>query len=127
MKSYSCSLAVFFVFLSLAGSSQKNLNKNKAPNIILILADDLGWSQTSVMMDPRVKGSSSNYLETPNIAAFASKGMRFTNGYSPAPLCTPTRRSILCGTSAARSGEEFASDWVPADHSTIPRLLKHAN
>ncbi len=127
MKSYPCSLTVFFVFLSLAGSAQKNLNKNKAPNIILILADDLGWSQTSVMMDPRVKGSSSNYLETPNIAAFASKGMRFTNGYSPAPLCTPTRRSILCGTSAARSGEEFASDWVPANHATIPSLLKQAN
>ncbi|MEM7603563.1 MAG: sulfatase-like hydrolase/transferase, partial [Verrucomicrobiota bacterium] len=55
------------------------------------------------------------------------EGMRFTSGYSPAPLCTPTRRSILCGTSAARSGTEFASPWVPAEHLTIPVALKQAN
>ena len=57
----------------------------------------------------------------------AEEGMRFTGGYSPAPLCTPTRRSILCGTSAARSGTEFVSSWVPADHMTLPRALKQAN
>lgn len=127
MKPFILFLAVFFVLQSSAGFSQQNANKKKAPNIILILADDLGWSQTSVLMDPRIPGSKSNYLETPNIAGLASEGMRFTSGYSPAPLCTPTRRSILNGTSAPRSGEEFASGWIPAKHSTIPRLLKQAN
>ena len=83
-----------------------------APNIILILTDDQGWSQTSGLMDPRVKESKSNYLETPNMARLAAEGMRFTSGYSPAPLCTPTRRSILCGTTAARSGTEFKSPSV---------------
>lgn len=57
----------------------------------------------------------------------AAQGMRFTGGYSPAQLCTPTRRSILCGTSAARSGTEFLSPWIPADHMTIPKALKQAN
>lgn len=127
MKSFYYFLVIFFVFQSLISFSQQNPNKRKTPNIILILADDHGWSQTSVAMDPRIPNSKSNYLETPNIAQFASKSMRFTNGYSPAPLCTPTRRSILCGTSAARSGEEFVSTWLPAQHSTIPRLLKQAN
>ncbi len=97
------------------------------PNIVLILTDDHGWSQLSHAMDPRVPESRSTYLETPSMSRLAREGMRFTSGYSPAPLCTPTRRSILCGTSTARSGTEFKSKWVPADHMTIPRALKKAN
>ncbi len=99
-----------------------------APNIVLILTDDHGWSQLSVQMDPKVKSSKSDYLETPHMARIMNQGRRFTSGYSPAPLCTPTRRSILCGTTAARSGTEFASPhWIPADHLTIPKALKVAN
>lgn len=97
------------------------------PNIVLILTDDQGWSQLSEPMDPRIAESCSSYLETPNINRLASDGVRFTSGYSPAPLCTPTRRSILCGTSAARSGTEFVSEWVPAEHVTIPQALKQAD
>ena len=99
------------------------------PNIILILSDDHGWSQTSALMDPAEKESKSTYLETPNLDRIAREGMRFTSGYSPAPLCTPTRRSILCGTATARSGTEFPSEtgWVPKDHMTIPFALKAAN
>jgi arylsulfatase A-like enzyme len=98
-----------------------------SPNIILILTDDQGWSQRSGLMDPENPKSGSSYLHTPAMDRIAEEGMRFTGGYSPAPLCTPTRRSILCGTSAARSGTEFASKWVPADHMTLPRALKQAN
>ncbi len=99
-----------------------------APNIVLILTDDQGWSQLPARMDPMISSSRSRYLESPHIAALMEDGRRFTSGYSPAPLCTPTRRSILCGTSAARSGTEFASpDWIPADHLTIPKALKAAN
>jgi len=98
-----------------------------SPNIVLILTDDQGWSQNSESMDSRHPDARSTYLETPNINRFMNQGMRFTSGYSPAPLCTPTRRSIQCGTTTARSGTEFASPWVPADHLTIPRALKQAN
>ncbi len=97
------------------------------PNIVLILTDDQGWSQLSAASDPRVPESKSDYLETPNINRIIVEGMRFTSGYSPAPLCTPTRRSILCGTTTARSGTEFKSPWVPADHMTIPKALKLAH
>jgi arylsulfatase A len=99
------------------------------PNIILILTDDQGWSQNSGLMDPLVPAATSAYLSTPNMNRIAQQGMRFTSGYSPAPLCTPTRRSILCGTTAPRSGTEFKSEsgWIPREHITIPKALKMAS
>ena len=99
----------------------------RPPNIVYILTDDQGWSQTSVRMHPERADSKSEYLETPNIARLAEEGMRFSSGYAPAPLCTPTRRSVLCGTSAARSGPEFPSTFAPDEHLTIPRALKRSN
>jgi len=54
------------------------------PNVVLFLADDMGW------MDSGVYGS--QYYETPNIDRFAKRAMRFTNAYSQ-PLCSPTRAS----------------------------------
>lgn len=116
-------LRLHVIFILLGGLS----HANSAPNIILILTDDQGWSQLSETMDSRWPEAKSDYLETPNLDRMIRNGMRFTSGYSPAPLCTPTRRSILCGTSAARSGTEFPSDWVPADHLTIPKALKAAH
>lgn len=98
------------------------------PNFLLILTDDHGWSQLSTAMHPhQAPEGKSDYLETPNMTRLAREGMRFTSGYSPAPLCTPTRRSILCGATAARSGSEFKSAWIPADHMTLPRALKQAD
>ena len=101
--------------------------QKKAPNIIFILTDDQGWSQLSKHIDPRIKESKSDYLDTPFMNEIADQGMRFTAGYSPAPVCTPTRRSILCGTATARSGSEFVSRFIPKEHTTIPKMLKKAN
>ena len=99
----------------------------ESPNIILILTDDQGWSQVGHQAHPDMKDSKSDYISTPNMTRIAKEGMIFTRGYSPAPLCTPTRRSIVCGASAARSGPEFASSYIPADHMTLPKALKMAN
>jgi len=115
------------VAATMFGPHMLNTVTADSPNIILILTDDQGWSQRSGLMDPENAASGSNYLHTPAMDRIAEEGMRFTDGYSPAPLCTPTRRSILCGTSAARSGTEFVSKWVPAEHMTLPRALKQAN
>jgi len=101
--------------------------KKETPNFLMILVDDLGWSELSESMDPRIKEAQSTYLETPNINRLGREGMRFISGYSPAPLCTPTRRCIQCGTTAARSGSEFKSSWIPAEHLTIPKALKQVN
>jgi arylsulfatase A-like enzyme len=111
----------------LAGGPVVDPAFGKPPNIVLVLTDDQGWSQMSAPADPRTPQAQSAYLETPNMARLVREGLRFTSGYSPAPLCTPTRRSILCGTGAARSGTEFRSRWVPAEHTTIPKALKAAH
>ncbi|MHC4250320.1 MAG: sulfatase-like hydrolase/transferase [Planctomycetota bacterium] len=71
------------------------------PNIVLILADDQGWNALSVPADPDVPGSGSTYYRTPRLARLAREGMRFSQGYSPAPTCSPTRYSIQFGRSPA--------------------------
>jgi arylsulfatase A-like enzyme len=64
------------------------------PNIVFILIDDLGWSDLGC--------SGSRYYETPNIDRLAGQGMRFTDAYAAAPVCSPTRASILTGKYPAR-------------------------
>jgi len=72
------------------------------PNIILILADDQGWNGLSCRMDPDVPGSGSDFYQTPNLERLAKEGMRFSRGYAPAPVCSPTRHSIQFGISPAK-------------------------
>lgn len=69
------------------------------PNIIFILVDDQGWTDLGARMDSRVKDSKSDYYETPNIDELARRSFRFSSGYSPSPICTPSRASILTGKS----------------------------
>jgi len=64
------------------------------PNIVLILADDLGWNQIGCY--------GSDYYKTPNIDKLAKEGMRFTDAYAAAPVCSPTRASIMTGKYPAR-------------------------
>jgi len=66
-------------------------------NIVLILADDLGWADTTLY------GKTSLY-ETPNIERLAARGMTFTNAYAASPICSPTRASIMSGQNPARHG-----------------------
>ena len=66
------------------------------PNIVLILADDLGWRDAGCF--------GSTFYETPNIDRLAARGVRFTQAYAANPLCSPTRASILTGLYPARIG-----------------------
>ena len=66
------------------------------PNIVLFYIDDLGWS------DLGCQGST--FYETPHIDRLAGEGMRFTNAYSPCPVCSPSRASLMTGKSTARVG-----------------------
>ena len=59
------------------------------PNVIMILIDDMGWSDSAPY--------GSRYYDTPNLTRLAREGMRFTDGYAAAPLCSPTRASIMSG------------------------------
>jgi arylsulfatase A len=87
--------------------------KSSFPNVVFILADDLGWVQTGSYGSP--------YYSTPNIDRLASEGIRFTNAYSAAAICSPTRASIMTGKYPARL---HLTDFIPGDASNEGRVLK---
>ena len=86
----ACGLAAAAPLLSFAAPTRRQ------PNILFILADDLGWRDTSF--------TGSEYYETANIERLARRGVYFPNAYAANPLCSPTRASILTGLHPARIG-----------------------
>ena len=70
---------------------------SRQPNVIFILADDLGWSDTTLYGKTR-------FHQTPQLDRLAARGMTFEQAYSASPLCSPTRSAILTGLSPARTG-----------------------
>ncbi len=76
------------------------------PNFVFILADDLGWADLGCY--------GNDYHETPNLDKLAKRGMRFTNAYAAAPLCSATRASILSGWAPAR---QHIHGVTPGGHS----------
>jgi arylsulfatase A-like enzyme len=102
------------------------------PNILFILADDLGWGDLSCYGRPDYR--------TPNLDRLAQQGMRFTNAYSAAPVCTPTRVGFLTGRYPARLpvglmepiterrelGELIKTIGLSPDHPTVSSLIKDA-
>ncbi|MEO1616768.1 MAG: sulfatase [Planctomycetota bacterium] len=86
---------------SLAVFSSTSLGSDETPrrkpNVVVILADDLGWSDTTLY-------GMTEFYRTPQIAKLADRGMTFTRAYSSSPLCSPTRASLLTGQSVARHG-----------------------
>lgn len=127
-----------------------DLAHSAAPNIVLIMTDDQGWTGTSALMDPNVPASKSDYYQTPNLEALAAAGMRFSNGYAAAPWCAPTRASLMTGKSPAQLQMTDLKDAQPGSSRynasyvnlpltpptpaffdptqlTLPRLLKQVN
>ncbi|TLX72341.1 sulfatase [Labilibacter sediminis] len=92
--------------------------ETKQPNVILIVADDLGWMDLGY--------SCSNFYETPNIDALAASGMTFTDAYAASPVCSPTRSSIMCGKAPARTKN---TDWfgAPQPDTKFPGWMGHKN
>jgi arylsulfatase A len=107
---------LFFVFIGHALPGQKT----KKPNIIFILADDLGIGNISCY--------GSDQFKTPNIDKLASTGMRFTHGYT-APLCGPSRALILTGRQPFRTGttnQDRVGKLEPSKEICLPSVLKTA-
>ena len=71
-------------------------NSRRKPNIVIIVADDLGYA------DLGCQGCKD--IATPHIDSIAKNGVRFTNGYVTAPICSPTRAGLLTGRYQARFG-----------------------
>jgi arylsulfatase A-like enzyme len=87
------------------------------PNIILMMADDLGWG------DPGFNGN--RIIQTPNLDAMAKAGIRFTRFYSGGPVCSPTRGTCLTGRHYFRYGVTHANEgMLPKQELTVARVLK---
>lgn len=82
------------------------------PNVVLILADDLGWTDLACY--------SSDFHETPHLDRLAREGMKFTQSYSACTVCSPTRAALLTGKYPARL---HVTDWIPGAMPDNPKLL----
>jgi len=126
---------LILLFISLFISCQTIENKNENPNIVLIVVDDLGWTDVSYM--------GSKYYETPNIDKLSRSGMTFYNGYASAANCAPSRATMLSGrynnhhgiytVGASERGSEKTRKIIPIKNETIldlryfliPEMLKN--
>jgi len=84
------------------GARSRAAQPASRPNIILVLTDDQGWTDTSVPMMRGRADSRSDFYRTPALERLAREGMVFSSAYAPAPVCSPTRDSILYGQTPAR-------------------------
>ena len=91
------------------------------PNIIFVLADDLGWAELGCY--------GNTFNETPNLDKLAKQGVRFTHAYAAAPVCSPYRAALLTGQHPARVGildylRPNSSNALPVSQITLPQILK---
>jgi uncharacterized sulfatase len=93
------------------------------PNIIVILADDMGWGDVGL--------NGADLLQTPNIDRIGREGVQLNHFYAAANVCSPSRASLLTGRYAIRSGMQFvirphSAGGMPADEITLADMLKNA-
>lgn len=92
----------------------------RRPNVILVLVDDLGWSDLGCYGNPAV--------DTPRIDAFCAESIKFTDAYSAAPVCSPTRASIMTGHAPARlhitNHMPDRESFMPEDPVLLPAHCK---
>ena len=102
----------------------------EAPNVIVILVDDLGYVDVSFNAERLGIGS----IETPNLDELAEQGLVFTNGYVTFPICTPSRSGLLTGRYPSRFGVEGNIYYnpfdqrlgLPVEETTFPTYLQEA-
>ena len=123
----SCRKAVylFAVLLAMAGTGPTAVAAEPAPNIIVIFCDDLGYGDLGCYGHPTIS--------TPNLDSMAAEGMKLTQFYAAASVCTPSRAALLTGRLPLRSGMCSNSRRVlfpnsdgglPASEITIAEVLK---
>ncbi len=118
-------MATSFVLVSCGEAKETRTAKKKHPNIIYILADDLGYGDISAF---NARGK----IRTPHIDKLTKEGMKFTDAHSPSAVCTPTRYGIMTGRYSWRSplkegvltGKSKA--LIPNHRTTVASLLKRA-
>ena len=112
----SATLAVILICCMLALSSCE-VAKTK-PNVILLMADDMGWAQTGYYGHPLMK--------TPNLDAMARNGLRMDRFYAGAPSCTPTRASVMTGRTNDRTGAFRVGSYINKQEKTLSTAFRNA-
>src|SRR5215212_5792732 len=118
MRSTKLGLARFFLpiivvcAISLPSGTIFGAPASAKPNFVLILTDDLGWTDLACF--------GSKLYETPNIDQLAREGMKFTQNYSACTVCSPTRAALLTGKYPARL---HITDWIPGQMPDNPKLI----
>lgn len=109
---------VMFIFLFIgSGANAADKKNSKKTNIVLIMADDLGWGDVGYNGHPVIK--------TPNLDEMASKGAQFNRFYAAAPVCSPTRGSCLTGRNPYRYGITTANtSHLKAEEINLAEVLK---
>jgi arylsulfatase A-like enzyme len=93
--------------------------KVSKPNIVIIMADDMGWGDTGY--------NGNNIAQTPNLDAMAKSGTVLDRSYSAAPVCSPTRGSVLTGRHPFRYGVYYANvGSLPQEEITMAEILKES-
>jgi arylsulfatase A-like enzyme len=105
----------FLLALLLAAASA---SADPGPNVILVMADDMGWAQTGYYGHPIVK--------TPNLDDMASSGLRMDRFYAGAPSCTPTRATVLTGRTNDRTGAARVGDSINKQEKMLSTAFRDA-
>jgi arylsulfatase A-like enzyme len=125
-----------FIYSCNTNPGKTHMHNDNRPNIIIITADDLGWSDLGCY--------GGDLHETPVLDKLANQSLKFTNAYAAAPVCTPTRASIMTGKYPARLHMTIWSEWaknpqfdqrlippdavgnLPHEEITLAEILKEA-
>jgi len=119
------SLLMVLCIIPGTGDAQQKAKTSKKPNIIIILADDLGYGDLK-KLNPDAQ------IETPNLTRLANNGLIFTNAHTPSAVCTPTRYGLLTGRYCFRSIlkqgvlRSFSPALIEDDRCTIADVAKNA-
>ena len=100
------------------GDAEASEARGPRPNVVLIMTDDQGWGQTGYYKHPALK--------TPNIDQMAAGGLRFDRFYAGAPVCSPTRASVLTGRANDRTGVPSHGHALRLQEKTLPAAMKAA-
>ena len=100
LKTYTMKKSMHLVWLFLIVFSYSEIVLGQSPNVVVIIADDMGWAQTS-SVDTSMNNPS-DFYETPTIDLLANEGIAFPNSYVNGANCAPTRAAILSGQWASR-------------------------
>ncbi len=116
--------------ISSSGSNSPKISKPLKPNIIFILVDDLGWGDLGFQFQnqrAKLNNRSEPWLKTPNLDKMALQGVQMPNHYCPAPVCAPSRASLMLGRHQGHSNvRDNQFDKAIDDNYTIANVLKTA-